>query len=78
VSAAAFASDGRTLATMSHDGTLRLCDVQTAKVLESFNGLNVDPGMRGLAWAPDGAAIAAGGWDVRVWKRETIEAPVPQ
>jgi WD40 repeat protein len=72
VSAAAFTADSRTLATLSQDRKLRLWDVQAAKILQTFDGLNVEHSMRGLAWAPDGAAIAAGGWDVRVWRLETV------
>jgi WD40 repeat protein len=57
----AFASDGRTIATASVDGTLRIWDARKAFELSC---LDVGAGpLHGLAFAPDGMTVAVGsGW----------------
>jgi len=54
----AFASDGRTIATASLDGTLRIWDAR-----ETFELSCLDAGagpLHGLALAPDGMTVAVG------------------
>ena len=54
----AFASDGRTIATASLDGTLRIWDAR-----ETFERSCIDPGagpLHALALAPDGMTVAVG------------------
>jgi RNA polymerase sigma factor (sigma-70 family) len=66
---AAFAPDGRTLATASADGVVRLWEVATWKVRAEFRGHRHR--VTALAFGPDGRLFTGGldtvvlGWDVR-------------
>ncbi len=68
-SCVAFASDGRTLATASMDGVVRLWEVATWKVRAEFRGHQ--DRISALAFGPDGRLFSGGrdtvifGWDVR-------------
>src|SRR5512139_2166254 len=53
----AFAPDGRTLASASPDGTVRVWDAATGAELAS---LLHPAGVTSLAWAPDGRTLASG------------------
>ena len=60
ITALAFSPDGQTLATGAADGYLRFWDSASGK-LRAIRGDDATRGFHGLAFAPDGARIAAVG-----------------
>jgi WD40 repeat protein len=73
VSALAFSPDGKTLATVGWDGTVRLSEAATGKRVRSMRGR--EPRLLAVAWSPDGKLLACGGdegsvplWDVTTGK----------
>jgi WD40 repeat protein len=68
VNCLAFAPDGRTVAAGYGDGTVKLWDTATYEVRSSFRAHGA--GLRDLAYAPDGKALATTSWrgtSVRLW-----------
>ena len=63
----AFSLDGKTLASAGQDGTVRLWDVATRKVLgEPLRGH--EGNVLGVAFSPDGKTLASAGQDgTRLW-----------
>jgi len=65
--AAAFAPDGKTVATGGWDRTICLWDAATGKELRQLQGHRTS--VYGVAWSPDGTTLASGGEDkvIRLW-----------
>jgi WD40 repeat protein len=62
----AFSPDGRTVASGSLDGVVRLWDVGTSKLITSYP-TQADQGVNSLAFGPDGKTLAAGIENGAVW-----------
>ena len=67
VVAVAYSPDGKTLASASYDGTLKLWDVAGGKERATLKG-HTDAVLC-VAFSPDGKALASAGYDttVRLW-----------
>ncbi|MFI0923795.1 trypsin-like peptidase domain-containing protein [Streptomyces sp. NPDC021012] len=73
VSSVKFSPDGRTVASASSDGTVRLWDVATGKSRRVLNGHSDT--VSSVAFSPDGRTLATGGADhnARLWDTVTGE-----
>ena len=71
VNSLAFSPNGRTLASTSFDGTMKLWNVATRRELAS---LRLDSPPAYITFSPDGQTLAMLSWDrsLRLWR-----APVP-
>ncbi len=69
--AIAFSSDGTRLATGAEDGTAKVWDVNSGRLLVTLTGHKGY--VLDVAWNPDGTRLATGGWDrtVRIWDAES-------
>jgi WD40 repeat protein len=69
----AFSSDAKTLGTRSHDGRLRLFDVDTAKEQKTFTPDGGGRRLGTVAFSPDGKTVAAAGDSIRLYDLTTGE-----
>ena len=72
VNSVVFSPDGKTLASGSSDGTVRLSDAATRTPISSLDNRS---SVYSLAFSSDGAVLASGSWDrtVKLWDVETRE-----
>src|SRR5262249_39070785 len=64
----AFSPDGKTLASSSQDGTAKVWDATTGRLIHDLRGHSPDICWR-VAYSPDGTMLASGGRDqtVKIW-----------
>jgi len=67
----ALSPNGKTIASGSEDGTVRLWDVETGKVIVRWKGHTVF--VDSMCWSPNGERVVSGSFDgtARVWDVES-------
>ncbi|MEG4234256.1 AAA-like domain-containing protein [Microcoleus sp. Pol11C3] len=70
----AFSPDGLTLASASHDNTIKLWNLQTQKLIATLSGHN--DWVRSVAFSPDGKTLASASADktIKLWNLQTQTA----
>ena len=70
VSSVSFSPDGKTLASGSADGTIKLWDIATGKEVQTLFGHQHI--VSSVSFSPDGKTLASGSEDqtIKLWSRE--------
>ena len=73
VKSVAFSPDGRVLASVSSDRTIKLWEVKTGRKINSLPGYSDGDRVRWAAFSPDGKVLASGGDDktLKLWEVAT-------
>ena len=71
VESVSYSSDGRTIASASWDGTVKLWNVESGDIIFTLEGHT--GGADALSFSPDGRTLASGSWDgaVKLWDVES-------
>ena len=71
VMSVSFSPDGKTIASGSHDETIRLWETSTGKLIRTLTGHTGS--IMSVSFSPDGKTIASGGYDntIRLWETST-------
>jgi WD40 repeat protein len=67
VNSVAFSPDGRTLASGSHDKTIKFWNVASGQLLRTLTPGHTEEGIESVAFSPDGRTLAAGSDDITLW-----------
>jgi WD40 repeat protein len=64
----AYSPDGQTLASGSHDTTIKLWNIKTGNLLQTFTAHFVS--VNSVVYSPDGQTLASGGYDktIKIWR----------
>ncbi|MCF4968572.1 trypsin-like peptidase domain-containing protein [Nostoc sp. CMAA1605] len=73
VESVAFSPDGRTLASGSHDNTIKIWNIATGQAIRTLNGNSFSIVFNSVAFSPDGKTLASGSWDttIKIWNVAT-------
>ncbi|MFM6472871.1 MAG: WD40 repeat domain-containing protein, partial [Dolichospermum sp.] len=68
VTSVAYSPDGQTVASGSRDSTIKLWNVKTGKLLQTFKGHS--SWVYSVAYSPDGQTLASGSLDntIKIWR----------
>ena len=71
ISCLSFSPDGKTIASGSDDGQMRLWDVDTGKHITTFTGQTSAFTVNSVSFSPDGKTLASAADSVWLWDIET-------
>jgi len=69
VASVVYSPDGRFIASVSWDSTIKIWDADTGKLIRTLKGHSWF--VNSVAYSPDGRFIASGGWAIKIWNART-------